>query len=223
MVKRVLIFAAHPDDDLIGCGGSMAKHVKLGNQVSVCYMTSGEAASQDRSKEELGKTRKNEAKNAARLIGFRDITFMRNPDGYLQYNQDNLKKTTELIRLKQPNLVYVHHPTDAHTDHKATFQIVNEAVGRAGTPLFQEYQGNLWCVDTVLVYEVWTPLSEFNYVEDISDFIDKKIAALKEHKSQIQQIRYDEAMEGLARYRGAMTGKGKYAEVFNIVKTETLP
>jgi LmbE family N-acetylglucosaminyl deacetylase len=74
-----------------------------------------------------------------------------------------------------------------------------------------------------LAYEVWTPLSEFNYVEDISEFIDKKIAALKEHKSQIQQIRYDEAMEGLARYRGAMTGKGKYCEVFNIVKTEALP
>jgi LmbE family N-acetylglucosaminyl deacetylase len=222
MAKRILVFAAHPDDDLIGCGGSTAKHVKLGNQVSVCYMTSGEAASQEMSKEDLGRTRENEAKNGARILGFQDLIFLRNPDGFVQYNQESLKTVTELVRLKQPNIVYVNHQNDAHQDHKETFHIVNEAVGRAGAPLFQEYKGNLWSVDTILAYEVWTVLSEFNYVEDISEFIDKKVAALKEHKSQIQQIRYDEASLGLARYRGAMTGKGKYCEVFNIIKTNNL-
>jgi LmbE family N-acetylglucosaminyl deacetylase len=69
---------------------------------------------------------------------------------------------------------------------------------------------------------VWTPLSEFNYIEDISEFIDKKIAALRKHESQIKSLRYDEAAEGLARYRGAMTGKGKYCEVFQIVKASHL-
>jgi LmbE family N-acetylglucosaminyl deacetylase len=91
---------------------------------------------------------------------------------------------------------------------------VNEAIGRAGAPVFQEYKGQPWSVETVLAYEVWTPLSEFNYVEDISEFVGIKIAALKKHQSQIKTIRYDDAAEGLSRYRGVMTGKGKHCEVF---------
>jgi LmbE family N-acetylglucosaminyl deacetylase len=77
-------------------------------------------------------------------------------------------------------------------------------------------------VETVLAYEVWTPLSEFNYVEDISEFVSVKTAALKKHQSQLQIIRYDEATEGLARYRGAMTGKGKHCEVFAVNKVTDL-
>jgi LmbE family N-acetylglucosaminyl deacetylase len=223
MMKRILVFAAHPDDDIIGCGGSLAKHVQLGNQVTVCYMTSGEAGSLDHSKEELARIREEEARNASRVIGFQDLTYLRNPDGYMEYDNSNLKKLVELIREKQPNIVYVHHQSDGHLDHVATFQLVNESLRRASVPLFQEYKGTPWLAETVLAYEVWTPLTDFEYVEDISEFIDKKTAALKKHESQIKSIRYDEAFEGLARYRGAMTGKGKHCEVFKIIKISNLP
>jgi LmbE family N-acetylglucosaminyl deacetylase len=118
--------------------------------------------------------------------------------------------------------VYVHHPLDEHEDHKVTFRLVKEAIGRAGAPVFQEYKGKPWSGETVLAYEVWTPLSEFNYVEDISEFVSIKIAALRAHESQIKTIRYDEAVEGLARFRGAMTGKGKYCEVFAIYQITSL-
>ena len=223
MVKRVLVFAAHPDDDIIGCGGSLAGHVKLGNRVSVCYMTSGEAGSLGHSKEELSRIREEEARNAARVIGFKDLTYMRNPDGYLEYRPNNLKKLVELIRKKQPNVVYVHHSSDGHQDHRATFQLVNEALARAGAGIFQEYAGVPWSTDAVLSYEVWTPLSDFEYVEDISEFIDKKTAALRKHESQMKNIRFDEAFRGLARYRGAMTGRGTYCEVFKVTKISGLP
>jgi len=222
MAKRVLIFAAHPDDDIIGCGGSLAKHVNLGNRVSACYMTSGEAGSLDYSKDELSTIREKEARNAAGVIGFKDLTFLRNTDGYLEYDRSNLKKLVELIREKQPNIVYVHHQSDGHQDHRTTFQLVNESLGRAGAPIFQEFKGTPWSADIVLAYEVWTPLSDFEYVEDISEFIDKKTAALRKHESQTKSIRYDEASEGLARYRGAITGKGKYCEVFKVIKMPSL-
>ena len=222
-MKRVLVFAAHPDDDIIGCGGSLAKHVKLGNHVSVCYMTSGEAGSLDHSKEELSKIREEEAKNAAQVIGFQDLTYLKNPDGYLQYDQSNLKKLVELIRMKQPNIVYVHHGSDGHQDHTVTFQLVNEALARASVRLFQEYRGTPWPTETVLAYEVWTPLLEFEYVEDVSGFINKKATALRKHESQMKNVRYDEAFEGLARYRGAITGKGKYCEVFKVTKMSNPP
>jgi len=222
-MKRILVFTAHPDDDIIGCGGSLAKHVKLGNQVSVCYMTSGEAGSLDYSKEELSRIREEEAKSAAQVIGFQDLTFLKSPDGYLQYDRSNLKKLVELIRRKQPNVVYVHHQSDGHQDHRAAFQLVNEALARASAGLFQEYAEAPWSAETVLAYEVWTPLSDFEYVEDISEFIDKKAAALRKHESQMRNVRYDEAFKGLARYRGAMTGKGKYCEVFKVTKISSLP
>jgi LmbE family N-acetylglucosaminyl deacetylase len=222
MPKRVLVFAAHPDDDLIGCGGSLAKHVKSGNRVSVCYLTSGEGGGLEHSKKELAKMREDEAKKAAKIIGFTDVIFLRNRDGYLEYDVAILKQLVDLIRNRQPHVVYVHHHMDAHEDHKVISQIVNEAIGRAGGPIFQEYKGEPWPVETVLAYEVWTPLSEFNYVEDISEFVSIKTAALRKHQSQIKIIRYDEATEGLSRYRGAMTGKGKYCEVFAVNKVTHL-
>jgi LmbE family N-acetylglucosaminyl deacetylase len=222
MAKCILVFAAHPDDDIIGCGGSLAKHVKRGNKVSVCYMTSGDSGSLGYSKEELGRIREREAKEAAGVIGFKDQVFLRNPDGYLQYDKRNLKRLVELLRQKQPNVVYVHNETDAHEDHRVTFQLVTESVGRACGSWFQECRGKPWLVDTVLTYEVWTPITKFNYVEDISDFMDKKLAALRKHVSQIKNVRYDDAAEGLSKYRGAMTGSGKYCEVFNIIRTTGL-
>jgi len=222
-MKRILVFAAHPDDDIIGCGGSLAKHVKLGNRVSVCYMTSGEAGGLDYSKAELARIREEEAGNAAQVIGFQDLTYLRKPDGQLEYDQGSLKKLVELIRKKQPNIIYVHHPSDGHQDHRMTFQLVNESLGRASVPLFQEYKGSPWSAETVLAYEVWTPLSDFEYVEDISEFIDEKVAALRKHESQIKMNPYDEAFKGLARYRGTMTGKGKYCEVFKVIKISKLP
>ena len=223
MKNRILVFAAHPDDDILGCGGSLAKHVKLGSQVSVCYMTSGDAGGLGHSKEELSRIREEETREAARVIGFQDLTFLRNPDGHMQFDESNLKKLVELIRKKQPNTVYVHHASDGHRDHRVTSQLVSEALARAGVRLFQEYDGTPWQTETVLAYEVWTPLSNFEYVEDISEFIGKKAAALTKHESQMKNIRYDEAFVGLARYRGAMTGKGKFCEVFKVTKISNLP
>ena len=147
MPKRVLAFAAHPDDDLIGCGGSLTKHVKLGNHVSVCYVTSGEAGSLEHSKEELAKIREGEAKKAAEIIGLADIVFLRNRDGYLEYTETTLTQLVKLIRKKRPHIVYVHHHLDAHEDHKVTSRLVNEAIGRASTPIFQEYKGEPWSVE----------------------------------------------------------------------------
>jgi LmbE family N-acetylglucosaminyl deacetylase len=222
MVKRVLVFAAHPDDDIIGVGGSLAKHVKLGNRVCVCYMTSGDSGSLGYTKEELARVREGEARKAARVIGFKDQVFLGNRDGYLEYDEKNLKTLIELLREKRPDAVYVHSEADDHRDHRTTFQLVVESVGRAGGPWFQECKGKPWVTGTVLAYEVWTPLPDFNYVENVSDFMDRKLAALRKHVSQIKNVRYDEAAEGLSRYRGAMTGKGKYCEVFKVIKAAEL-
>lgn len=221
-MEKVIVFAPHPDDDLIGCGGSISKHIKQGNEVTIVYMTSGDAGSLKYSKQELVKIRETEAKNATKILGVDDLIFLRNADGYLEYNKENLVKIIDVIRDKKPNIAYIPHKNDAHKDHMKTNELVLEAIGRASGPWFQECKGKPWSVEIVLCYEVWTPLQEFSYVEDITEFIELKIKALGQHKSQIQDIQYDEAVKGLNRYRGIMTGKGKYCECFQVLKINKL-
>lgn len=221
-MARIMFFAPHPDDDVIGCGGSIAKYVKNVNQVSIVYLTSGDAGSLKYSKPELANLREEEARKAALLLGVTDLTFLGCPDGYIEYNKENLIKIISIIRSKQPHKIYIPHNKDAVQDHMITHKLIIEASNRAAGPWFQECEGKPWSVDTILGYEVWTPLQNINYSEDITSFIDIKIEALKQHKSQIEDIRYDEAIKGLNRYRGAMTGIADYCECFQIIKGQKI-
>jgi LmbE family N-acetylglucosaminyl deacetylase len=213
----VLVVAPHPDDDVIGCGGSIIKHVKAGKKVKIAYVTSGDAGSLKYTKEELGRMREEEAPRGANILGVPadQLVFLRAPDGYVEFHkQDLLIQMASLIRSERPGLVYVPHAKDAHKDHIATHEITVEAVGRAAAPCFQECPGKPWSVEQVLGYEVWTPLAQVGYVEDISDCIEQKLAALREHKTQLENYQFDAAIQGLNRYRGVMTGKGTFVECF---------
>jgi hypothetical protein len=65
---------------------------------------------------------------------------------------------------------------------------------------------------------VWTPLQEVSYCEDISEFMELKLEALRHHVSQLSHVKYDSAVEGLNWYRGSMTQTGKYGEGFQVLK-----
>ena len=218
-MKNILVFAPHPDDGIIGCGGTIIKHTAQGNNVSIIYLTSGESGSLDYSKTELAKIREKEALKGSQYIGVNDLTFLRNPDGYLEYNKNTLIPIINLIKIKKPDIIFIPHKHDAHRDHIKTFELVSEAVTRAKSHCFQECIKNQWEVSTILCYEVWTPLQEISYSVDITNVIDKKIKALKLHKSQINKINYCEAIKGLNRYRGTMISNGNYCECFYVLKS----
>lgn len=217
-MKKIIVFAPHPDDDLLGCGGSMAKHVSQGNEITVVYMTSGEAGSLLDNKNKLAKIREKEVSEASKILGIKNLIFLRNPDGYLEYNQKSIIKITSLIREGKPDLVYLPHRSDAHKDHIKTYELVTEAINRASRSSFQECKGKPWSIATVLCYEIWTPLQEISYIENIEEFIDLKMQAFEQHKSQIKKNKYNDAIKGLNRYRGIMTGMGKYCECFQVLK-----
>ncbi|MEN6325331.1 MAG: PIG-L family deacetylase [Syntrophomonas sp.] len=216
---QVIVFAPHPDDDLIGCGGTMAKHLQQGHKVSIVYMTSGDAGSIKYGKRKMTQIREDEAQKAADLLGISDLHFFRNPDGYLEFNRDNLIRIVSLIREKQPDSVYIPHSRDTVRDHVTTHELVVEACRRAAGPWFQECEGEPWTVDNILAYEVWTPLQEVSCIENISQFMQVKLDALQMHRSQIEAIPYDEAIKGLNRYRGIMSGQGDYCECFQLIKS----
>ena len=219
-MERIMIFAPHPDDDIIACGGSIAKHVQKGNHVSIVYLSSGEAGSLSFPPEELANIREEEARRAAGMLGVADLIFLRNPDGYLSFEREELEKMIRLIRSKKPTMVYLPHEKESVRDHQQTHYLVMEACKRASGPWFQACGKEPWSVTSILAYEVWTPLQSFALTEDISDFISIKLAALRKHQSQLADIAYDDAIEGLNRYRGITSGTGQYCECFQLIKAQ---
>ncbi|NLV67830.1 MAG: PIG-L family deacetylase [Spirochaetes bacterium] len=218
-MKRIMIFAPHPDDDILGCGGSIAKHTGRGNEVITVFMTSGESGSLSCPCDELMAIRENEARQASSCLNVKETIFLRNPDGYLEFSRDNLERIVSLIRSHKPDTVYIPHNLDANDDHRVTCKLVLDACRRAAGPWFRECGKNTHEVRTILAYEVWTPLQQVSFVEEITSCMEQKLEALRMHASQIKYIRYDEAVMGLNRYRGIMSGKGDYCECFQLLKT----
>ena len=105
----------------------------------------------------------------------------------------------------RPSRLYVTHEREMHHDHRAAVRIVNRTVSMLGeTP------------PAILMYEVWTPLQDIDHIEDISEVIEDKVAAVRAYRTQCAAMRFDDAVMGLNRYRGEMHSwpGGPYAEVF---------
>lgn len=220
--NRILVFAPHPDDDILGCGGSMAWHVHHGEQVKIVYLTSGESGSVDISKTALGELRESEARAAASVLGVEETQFLRWPDGYLAVERDYLQILTSLIRAERPNRVYLPHSQDAVSDHLVTHQLVMEAVRRAAGPWYQECPGQPWPVGTVLGYEIWTPITAPGLSSNISEYMEHKLTALRQHRSQLAGYAYDDAIAGLNRYRAVMHGRSQFCECFQLLKVASI-
>lgn len=221
-MTKILVFSPHPDDDVIGCGGSIAKHVAKGNTVGVVYMTSGDIGSLAHSPGEIASIRETEARQAAKYLGISEVHFFNNHDGYLNCTWDNLVRITALLREFRPDIVYIPHEDDRHRDHRKTHELVTEACGWSGSPRAPVCGKNLWVVGTILCYEVGTPVRDCSYVEDITDYIDTKSKALAFHSSQLNNLDYNEAVRSLNRFRGITTGGGTYCECFQIIKATNL-
>ncbi len=207
--ERVVVFAPHPDDDILGCGGSLIEHVKNGAHITIVYMTSGDATSSGGHSQELARTREKEARKGAQKIGVKNLIFLGEPDGELERSAKNVKKVENLILRLRPEAIYIPHSKDGHRDHKATFWIVSEAAKQAS-----DADENPWIIPLILCYEVWTPLTKVTHRVDISAVIDTKLDALTEHVSQIPSLNIVDAAKSLSRYRGIMEYCGDYGECF---------
>jgi LmbE family N-acetylglucosaminyl deacetylase len=203
-MNTVVVIAPHPDDESIGCGGTLAKHVALGVRVVVAYLTSGELGLKQIPREEAWKVREAEARKAARALGLKATYFLRGPDWMIGDHVEKVAADLRPILAKEaPELIYLPHPQEWHPDHKAALPILREALQDRPPPL-----------PAIRGYEVWTPLSAFDHVEDISLAMPRKLRAIRAHHSQLNDLAYDRAIRGLNEYRGALSGRCKYAEVF---------
>jgi LmbE family N-acetylglucosaminyl deacetylase len=201
----VLVVAPHPDDEAIGCGGTVLRHVASGDTVHAVFLSSGELGLPHLDVEEARGVREGEARAAAAVLGLEDVRFLRGPDWTLGDDVEAAAASVaEVFAELRPDLVYVPHAAEWHPDHKAAHAIVHAAADRDGVDR-----------SALLTYEVWTPLPEWDVVEDISETFERKLDAIRCYASQLSAFDYLRSATGLAQYRGALAGRCAFAEVFD--------
>lgn len=201
---KVLVIAPHPDDETIGCGGVLCLHRQRGHRSTVVFLTSGELGLKRLPQQRARAWREREARRAASILGVERLHFLRQPDWMLGDDPGPaVRGLRAVLRAEKPALVYVPHAHEWHPDHVAASRILQRALasGKEAVPAIREY-------------EVWTPLTAPDQVEDISRVMPSKLRALRAHRSQLVEFDYERAVRGLNAFRGALSGQCRYAEVF---------
>lgn len=215
---EILVIAAHPDDETLGCGGTIARHVHEGDKVSVCIVTEG-TSSLGFSKEEDTK-RKNETEQACKTLGVKNIIFINLPSVKLDTIPflDIVNHIQNIMSKTKPAIVYTHYPKDQNQDHR----IVSHACLIAAQPQRASYLRKLhyYEVPSSTTYvcdeDAFCPT---NYV-DIENFIELKLKALSCYVSEIKDHPHPRSMEGVrtyAQFRGLAIHK-KLAEAFVVAR-----
>lgn len=205
---NILIISPHPDDEAIGCGGAIRKHVVEGDEVEVVFLTSGEKGGRKEvPEEEIIQIREKESLAAKEILGIKSIEFWRMPDGNVKVTPEIKSRLNDKIKSFLPDLIFVPHEHEAHPDHQAAAEMVRKTVLSMPVGIKKPF---------VYMYEVWTPIQKIDHIVDITDIIELKRSAIKAYVSQCELVRFDEAIISLNRYRGEMFSwpEGDYAEVF---------
>ena len=194
---NVVCVGGHPDDPESGCGGTLARYTELGHQVTIVYLTRGEAGIAGKSHEEAAAIRTAESLAACKILGAKPV-FAGQIDGATIVDRSAAQALTKLIMAERPDVVFAQWPIDTHLDHQAA-SVLTYRAWLAAEQRFELYY-----------YEVDLGSQTMNFhptdYVDITAVLAKKKAALFAHKSQDgEQIyrRYHEVMEN---YRGRESG-----------------
>ena len=216
---RVLVIAPHPDDEVIGVGGTIAKRAKRGHEVYVCVVTK---ACEPLFSTEIVEQVRSECRKADLLLGVKEICFLDYPAVMLEnipryeLNGGILK----VIQRIQPDEVYIPHRGDMQLDHK----MIVDAAMVALRPKYEHNVGRIYAYETLSEtgWNIPNTINEFipTVYEDISDTLDSKLKAMGVFQSQLGSFpdaRSLAAIEALAKYRGAMVHV-KAAEAFSLIR-----
>lgn len=191
--KTLLILTAHPDDTEFMAGGAVAKFASEGWDVYELIATNGERGSLELDRETLIKTRDREAREAARILGKRDVSFLGYSDGYLGDTPINelREKFVRIIRAQRPQAVMTWDywaPFEFHPDHRAVAQAAMEALSFSHFPLFHPEHLKEGLKPHLVVdrYYFAKEPKLCDTVIDITNFMDKKIDSLCAHDSQMK-------------------------------------
>ncbi|MFW5748875.1 MAG: PIG-L deacetylase family protein [Chloroflexota bacterium] len=200
VVRRVMGIFAHPDDPEFFAGGTLARFAAEGAELTLVLITSGDKGSDDpaMTPEMLVSIREAEERAAGAVLGAREVIFLRVPDGGVFHTMELRRELARLIRLKKPDTVITCDPTAYwygegyinHPDHRAVGDVTMAAVfptarDRLNFIELERDEG----LDTHKVKHLYLAgPSEATHFVDITDYVETKIRALREHKSQIKDM-----------------------------------
>lgn len=196
LFQRVMLVAAHPDDGEFMAAGTLAKWAREGKEVYYVVCTSGDKGSSDPTvnPQELARVREWEQQAAASLVGAREVVFLRYPDGVLVNTLKLRRDITRQIRRLKPDMVVCMDPTVMwwerglnHPDHRAAGAAALDAVFPSSRDyhVFPELIREGLLPHKVRQVCISGPGTNSNFFVDITETVDIKLAALKEHKSQM--------------------------------------
>lgn len=197
---RVLVVLAHPDDPEFYCGGTVARWVAEGREVTYCLLTRGDKGDDEigTDPEALARKRVAEQRAAAKILGVDEVIFLDHPDGYLTPDLALRRDVVRIIRQVRPEIIITCDPTNFfpsdryinHSDHRAAGQATLDAVfPAAGSGLYFPELLRKEGLAPHKVEQVYVAGAQHpNTVVNITEFFDRKIAALREHTSQIPDM-----------------------------------
>ncbi|MCJ8327821.1 MAG: PIG-L family deacetylase [Campylobacterales bacterium] len=223
MSKKILIVAAHPDDEVLGCFGSVAKLIKEGYEAYTLILGEGKT-SRDKTRQVY--TKKDEIKElnveiqkANDIIGIKKVFIESFPDNRFDSVDliDIIKVISKVKEEIKPDIIFTHYEHDLNIDHQITYK----AVITATRPMSDE------CVKEIYSFEVLSS-TEWNYplsfspdtFFDITSTIDLKIEAMKEYRSELCEYPHPRSLEGInlnSKYQGMRVGK-KNVEAFKTIR-----
>ncbi|HIF19760.1 MAG TPA: PIG-L family deacetylase [Gammaproteobacteria bacterium] len=222
--QRILVIAAHPDDEVLGCGGTLAKAIKLGSTVRVVFLGEGVSArfpfGQYKNNEfyTQSKIRVNEAREALKVLNIKDFFF--GDRRCVQF--DTLPHITLVKDIEkhiddfQPTILLTHNASEVNIDHRLTFEAVEAACRPTGRNSLPEeiYTFEIICSGSYKFHTSFSP----NVFVDISDTWDIKIKAWRCYEKESRPFPFPRSIKGLealAMYRGLSCGMKK-VEAFSL-------
>jgi LmbE family N-acetylglucosaminyl deacetylase len=225
MKRKMLVVAAHPDDEVLGCGGTIARLAQEGHDVYIAILGEG-ITSRYQQREQADRTLVEElharSKQVAERLGAKDLFLYNLPDNRFDTIPllDVVKKIEELIKDLQPEAVYTHHGGDLNIDHV----VVHRALLTATRPMAGQSVKDIFAFEVQSSSE-WA-FGQFqkafspNVFVDISTTVDTKIEAMKLYESETHHFphpRSPQALRTTACHWGSLVGV-EYAESFELIR-----
>ena len=223
MSKKILIVASHPDDEVLGCFGTVARLIQEGYEAYTLILGEGKTSRDDKrivenKKDEIAKLN-NEIQDANNVIGIKKVFVESFPDNRFDSVDllDIIKVISKVKDEVKPDIIFTHYEHDLNIDHQITYK----AVVTATRPMQDE------CVKEIYSFEILSS-TEWNYpisfspdtYYDISNTLDLKIKAMKEYTSELCEYPHPRSLEGIdlnAKYQGMRVGK-KAVEAFKCIR-----
>ena len=216
--KNLLVVAAHPDDEVLGCGGTILKYSKKGYNINLIFFTDGVGSRINKNLNKKKIVRINAAIKAAKILGCKKPNFNEFPDNELDKisNLKLVKIIENEIKKTKPEIIFTHFKNDLNIDHKK----INQALVTACRPqknrtvkkilFFEVPSSTEWQIDKSK--NIFNP----NWFEDITNEFKKKINAIKCYKDELRKSPHPRSIDGITslnKWRGSTIGV-KYAEAF---------